>query len=282
MDLLDYRELDESEPYDKIASVGMFEHVGRASCRSYFAKIHRLLKPGGLLLNHGITAGGTRNHQLGAGLGDFIERYIFPGGELSTSRTCSRRWPTRGLEAVDVESLRPHYASTLWAWSDALEAQLDERAHGDDATPWCAPTGSTSPAARCASSSGWLSLSRCSAPGAPATSRTARCAAHNRVPVQSRLHVPAALSPYDVRFKSKADGDLIMMGPAGDQVLRIIGREPAPQGIIEVAALPARSPRSSGRCAADEAARRPRPSAARARAARDAVACASAPGRCSR
>lgn len=46
----------------------------------YFAKLYRLLAPGGLLLNHGITAGGTRNHQLGSGLGDFIERYIFPGG----------------------------------------------------------------------------------------------------------------------------------------------------------------------------------------------------------
>ena len=87
MDLLDYRALpDESEPYDKIASVGMFEHVGRAQLPAYFAKIRRLLKPGGLLLNHGITAGGTRNHQLGSGLGDFIERYIFPGGELCTSR----------------------------------------------------------------------------------------------------------------------------------------------------------------------------------------------------
>ncbi|MEO8836531.1 MAG: class I SAM-dependent methyltransferase, partial [Caldimonas sp.] len=68
MDLLDYRQLDESEPYDKIASVGMVEHVGRAYLPEYFAKIRRLLKPGGLLLNHGITAGGTRNHQLGSGL----------------------------------------------------------------------------------------------------------------------------------------------------------------------------------------------------------------------
>ncbi|MEP7299442.1 MAG: cyclopropane-fatty-acyl-phospholipid synthase family protein, partial [Burkholderiales bacterium] len=76
MELRDYRDLPEAEPYDKIASVGMFEHVGRAQLPAYFAKIHRLLKPGGLLMNHGITAGGTRNHQLGAGMGDFIERYI--------------------------------------------------------------------------------------------------------------------------------------------------------------------------------------------------------------
>jgi len=73
MDLLDYRDLPEGELYDKIASIGMFEHVGRAQLPSYFAKIFRLLRAGGLFLNHGITAGGTRNHQLGAGLGDFID-----------------------------------------------------------------------------------------------------------------------------------------------------------------------------------------------------------------
>jgi cyclopropane-fatty-acyl-phospholipid synthase len=125
MDLLDYRQLDESEPYDRIASVGMFEHVGRARLPEYFAKIHRLLRPGGLLLNHGITAGGTRNLQLGSGLGEFIEKYIFPGGELEHVSRVLAATADAGLEAVDVESLRPHYARTLWAWSDALEAQLD-------------------------------------------------------------------------------------------------------------------------------------------------------------
>jgi cyclopropane-fatty-acyl-phospholipid synthase len=124
MELLDYRALDESEPYDKIASVGMFEHVGRARLPEYFAKIRRLLKPGGLLLNHGITAGGTRNHQLGSGLGDFMEKYIFPGGELEHVAHVLEATAEAGLEPVDVESLRPHYARTLWAWSDALEAQL--------------------------------------------------------------------------------------------------------------------------------------------------------------
>jgi cyclopropane-fatty-acyl-phospholipid synthase len=124
MELLDYRSLDENEPYDKIASVGMFEHVGRARLPEYFAKIRRLLKPGGLLLNHGITAGGTRNHQLGSGLGDFMEKYIFPGGELEHVAHVLEATAEAGLEPVDVESLRPHYARTLWAWSDALEAQL--------------------------------------------------------------------------------------------------------------------------------------------------------------
>jgi cyclopropane-fatty-acyl-phospholipid synthase len=124
MQLLDYRELPEGKPYDKIASVGMFEHVGRALMPAYFAKIHRLLKAGGLLMNHGITAGGTRNHQLGAGMGEFIERYIFPGGELMHVSKVTEVMSEAQFEPLDLENLRPHYAKTLWAWSDALEAQL--------------------------------------------------------------------------------------------------------------------------------------------------------------
>jgi len=124
MELRDYRQLDEDEPYDKIASIGMFEHVGRAQLRPYFDKVWRLLKPGGLLMNHGITAGGTDNGQLGAGMGDFIERYIFPGGELLHVSHVLKVMSEAHLEAVDVENLRPHYARTLWAWSDNLEASL--------------------------------------------------------------------------------------------------------------------------------------------------------------
>ncbi len=125
MELRDYRELPEAEPFDKIASVGMFEHVGKAQLPGYFAKIHRLLKPGALLMNHGITAGGTRNDQLGAGMGEFIERYIFPGGELLHVSKVLQCMSEAGLEPLDVENLRPHYGRTLWAWSDALEAHLE-------------------------------------------------------------------------------------------------------------------------------------------------------------
>jgi len=125
MHLLDYRKLDASAPYDKIASVGMFEHVGRSQLRSYFAQLLRLLRPGGLIMNHGITAGGVNNTQLGAGMGDFIEKYIFPGGELTHIGPVLSAMTDAGLEDVDVENLRPHYARTLWAWSDALEARLD-------------------------------------------------------------------------------------------------------------------------------------------------------------
>lgn len=125
MRLQDYRELPEHEPFDKIASVGMVEHVGSANLPRYFDQIRRLLVPGGLVLNHGITAGGTRNRQIGAGIGEFIERYIFPGGELVHISQMLQALADQGLEALDVENLRPHYARTLWAWSDALEAQLD-------------------------------------------------------------------------------------------------------------------------------------------------------------
>ncbi len=123
--LLDYRALPEDEPFDKIASVGMFEHVGRARLAGYFGKIRRLLRPGGLLLNHGITAGGTRHAELGAGIGEFVERYIFPGGELLHVSHVLEAMAEQGLEGLDTENLRPHYARTLWAWSDALESQLE-------------------------------------------------------------------------------------------------------------------------------------------------------------
>lgn len=124
MELRDYRDVSEDKPYDKIASIGMFEHVGHAQLQAYFAKIRRLLKPGGLVMNHGITAGGTQNHQLGSGMGEFIERYIFPGGELPHVSLAIRELSDAHLEAVDMENLRPHYARTLWAWSDGLEARL--------------------------------------------------------------------------------------------------------------------------------------------------------------
>lgn len=126
IELCDYRQLRNEEPFDKVASVGMFEHVGRAQMGPYFEAVRDLLRPGGLLLNHGITSAGVDNAQLGAGMGDFIEKYIFPGGELLHVSTVLHDMARAGLEMVDTENLRPHYARTLWAWSDALEARLPE------------------------------------------------------------------------------------------------------------------------------------------------------------
>ncbi len=125
MHLRDYRDLDESQPFDKIASVGMFEHVGHAQMQPYFQKIWRLLVPGGLVMNHGITAGGTTHRELGSGMGEFIEKYIFPDGELLHVSAVLSHLCKAGLEMVDAENLRPHYARTLWDWSDALESKLE-------------------------------------------------------------------------------------------------------------------------------------------------------------
>ena len=124
--LLDDRALQVEQPFDKVASVGMFEHVGRAQMERYFATVRGLLRPGGLVLNHGITAGGLDNAGLGAGLGEFIERYIFPGGELLHVSVALHDMARAELEMVDTENLRPHYARTLWAWSDGLETRLEE------------------------------------------------------------------------------------------------------------------------------------------------------------
>lgn len=126
MELRDYRDMPEDQPFDKVSSVGMFEHVGHANMTGYFQKIMRLLAPGGLVMNHGITAGGLENRQLGAGMGEFIEKYIFPGGELMHVSAVLEHMSRAGLEMVDTENLRPHYARTLWNWSDALEARLDD------------------------------------------------------------------------------------------------------------------------------------------------------------
>lgn len=93
------------------------------------------MRPGGLVLNHGITSSPLSDAELGAGLGDFIERQISPGGELVHVAQMARSLARAGLELVDAENLRPHCALTPWAWSAALEAQRERaRALTSDAT----------------------------------------------------------------------------------------------------------------------------------------------------
>jgi cyclopropane-fatty-acyl-phospholipid synthase len=120
--LLDYRDVPEERSFDKISSVGMFEHVGRDKLEAYFGKIARLLRPGGLVLNHGINHGVPRRRELGSDMGEFIDRYVFPGGELTHISVVMEAMSAQGLECWDVESLRPHYARTLWHWVERLEA----------------------------------------------------------------------------------------------------------------------------------------------------------------
>lgn len=124
--LLDYRDLPPNERFDRIASIGMCEHVGMANLDGYFAQLRQLLAPGGLLLNHSITAGSVHSNPMGAGLSEFIEAHIFPGGELVHVSEQTRSLSASGLELLDAENLRPHYARTLWEWSNALESRLDE------------------------------------------------------------------------------------------------------------------------------------------------------------
>ena len=116
----DYREVDDG-PYDKIASVGMVEHVGIAHLGAYAARIARLLRPGGLLLNHGIA----RMFSDPAGAKSLIQRYVFPDGELPRLADVVTALQGGGLEPRDVESLREHYGLTLRRWLANLEHEHD-------------------------------------------------------------------------------------------------------------------------------------------------------------
>jgi cyclopropane-fatty-acyl-phospholipid synthase len=117
----DYREVT-GGPFDKIASVGMYEHVGRSELDAYARTVHRLLRPGGLFLNHGIA----RLYSQPAGSDTFIWRYIFPDGELHPVTDVMSSMQTTGLEVRDVESLRDHYPLTLRRWLANLRAHRDE------------------------------------------------------------------------------------------------------------------------------------------------------------
>ncbi len=125
VELRDYLDLPEGALYDKVASVGMFEHVGVARFPTYFGKIRRVLKPGGLVLNHGITHNPLGAQSLGSGIGDFVEEYVFPGGELTHVAKVIEGMAAQGLEVIDGEALREHYAKTLWRWCERLEASAD-------------------------------------------------------------------------------------------------------------------------------------------------------------
>jgi cyclopropane-fatty-acyl-phospholipid synthase len=122
VELRDYLDLPEDVLYDKIASIGMFEHVGVARFPKYFGKINRVLKPGGMVLNHGITHNPLGADSLGSGIGDFVEEYVFPGGELTHVSRVIEGMAAQRLEVIDAEALREHYAKTLWHWCERLEA----------------------------------------------------------------------------------------------------------------------------------------------------------------
>jgi cyclopropane-fatty-acyl-phospholipid synthase len=119
VELLDYRDLKDEPCYDKVASVGMFEHVGLNNLPLYFQAVFRALKPDGLFLNHGITHE-TEGWQKTLST-EFINRYIFPDGQLDTVSNIQRAMEQNAFVIEDVESLRQHYALTLRAWVARLE-----------------------------------------------------------------------------------------------------------------------------------------------------------------
>jgi cyclopropane-fatty-acyl-phospholipid synthase len=123
LELRDYRDLAGDAVYDKISSIGMLEHVGLENMPVYNATVLRLLRPGGLFLNHGITHDEEGWHPtLDA---EFINRYVFPGGELDTISNILRGMEQANFEIHDVENLRIHYAMTLREWVKRLEANHD-------------------------------------------------------------------------------------------------------------------------------------------------------------
>ncbi len=123
IELMDYRDLPEHVQYDRVVSVGMFEHVGIKNFPTYFGTVRRVLKSDGLFLNHGITSetGWQRTP-----LTRFMNQYIFPDGELARISDVTDAMEQAGFEPLDVECLRRHYAMTLRHWVQALEAGRDE------------------------------------------------------------------------------------------------------------------------------------------------------------
>ncbi len=136
IEVRDYRDLPAEWQFDKAVSVGMREHVGAARLHDYFAAVHRALRPGGLFLDHGIIRGGAEER---SGVGRwiarrlwrrdaFIERYVFPNGELVPLGMLLDVAERTGLEARDVENLREHYTVTLRHWVERLSRAHQEAA----------------------------------------------------------------------------------------------------------------------------------------------------------
>jgi len=126
IELRDYRDLPDEGRYDRVVSVGMFEHIGIKNFPTYFNKVKSVLKPDGLFLNHGITSetGWQRTP-----LTRFMNRYIFPDGELARISTVIEAMENAGFETLDVECLRRHYALTLRKWIANLERHREQAIH---------------------------------------------------------------------------------------------------------------------------------------------------------
>ena len=123
VELRDYRDCANlTGSFDKIASVGMFEHVGPKNLHHYFHTVHKLLRPGGTFLNHGIA----RSTLSPVRKDSFIDRYVFPDGRLATLSQATDAAESAGFEVRDVENLREHYELTLRKWVEGLRQNEEE------------------------------------------------------------------------------------------------------------------------------------------------------------
>jgi cyclopropane-fatty-acyl-phospholipid synthase len=121
VELLDYRDLAATGvTFDKIASVGMFEHVGQANYPVFMKSVSTLLKDKGLMLLHTIT------HPIESKPDPWIEKYIFPGGYIPSFREIIALLPNYNFNVIDAESLRMHYAMTLDCWANRYEEHVDQ------------------------------------------------------------------------------------------------------------------------------------------------------------
>jgi cyclopropane-fatty-acyl-phospholipid synthase len=123
VEVRDYRDLNETSGFEKIVSVGMFEHVGESQLPLYFQRAWRLLRPGGIFLNHGIANRPIDPNPKGP---SFKNRYVFPDGELVPINVTLRHAEEVGFEVRDVENLREHYVLTLRHWARRLERHRDQ------------------------------------------------------------------------------------------------------------------------------------------------------------
>ncbi|TPJ50860.1 cyclopropane-fatty-acyl-phospholipid synthase family protein [Mesorhizobium sp. B2-6-4] len=127
IEIKSYAELTGS--FDKISSIGMFEHLGLTNHAAYFSTVHRLLKPGGIYLHHAITrrSKGSMKKTLRKGSEyKALIKYIFPGGEIDTIGMTCGNLEAHGFLVHDVENLREHYARTCRLWAERLHARFDE------------------------------------------------------------------------------------------------------------------------------------------------------------
>jgi cyclopropane-fatty-acyl-phospholipid synthase len=123
VEYLDFRDLPDSNRYDKIAAVGVIEHVGIPNYPAFFARVHAMLEDGGLYLNHGIT---HSFHWRPTSHTEFLTRYVFPNGDLAGLTETMVEMERARFEILDVECLRQHYARTCRHWVERLQARADE------------------------------------------------------------------------------------------------------------------------------------------------------------